>query len=149
MKINNLNNNFSLNAIVILMILKKKRRLKITEAILVLPFISKSNVINYISKPNVSIKSLEQLIAYNPDFISNFNNLFYNCISESLNTIMFLEDIGLIKLERNKIILKKEQLDLGKNPGKRLFKINKSLDNLINIISGDKYETYLNLRVQL
>ncbi len=144
----NIYNNLGIYSIGILSCLNLSRTLSLPELTLIGPFITHNQLLNYLSRKNIDVKSLVQLIVKNPRCFSNFNERYYSSLTGTMNAIQFLCDIELISWNGRYCSIV-EDFPYDKAMGKRADKIYKSSRNIVKLIFQDVANAYTNLRIQL
>lgn len=141
-------NNIALSSISICFILNHFPSLELNKVMLIMPFITHKDLLQYISNANADFKSIEELIAKKPTCFSNFNQRFYDTLPLTVNSIQFLHDMQMIVFSDGLVsLLNPIEYELGM--GKRLHKINKASEKLAKILAVNPTDLYLNLRVQI
>lgn len=120
----------------------------ISKAMLVMPLVTNSDLLNYVARKGVFTKGLEKLIIENPTCFSNFNSRFYDSLTTSINGLQFLVNIDAVGL-RGSSIFAKRNLDYEDGMGERAKKIYSAAQNLATILLDSDENLYLNLRVEL
>jgi len=142
-------NNIGINSIsIISTLIKNNKQLELSKVFLIMPIISHKELLNYLSNQKTIVNSLDNLIVNKNRCFINFNKRFYQSIVQTINTIQYLNDVEIIKLEKSNIILLKE-INYDKKMGKRAEKIYKASKNISNILNESNEKLYLNLRVEL
>ena len=99
------------------------------------------------------IKGIEDLILSKVEYFLNYNDRYFNYLSLSLNTIMFAEKMSYIKIEDNKIIPIKEEIEKinfnDNELGNRTKNVYKASNNIVKILQEDVKELYFKLRVEI
>lgn len=135
----------------IMSILRHHDKLKLTKALLIMPFYSHNQTLQVLKKSNIKIRSIEEFIVKYPSYFANFNERFYSLIPITLNTILLMEQMKLIRVENGYINLNDEKsFDISiKQLGNRGKNIMDAGTKLEKILLGDENNLYLQLRVSL
>lgn len=142
-------NNIGISSLAILYTLKNyKKGLELSKLFLIIPFVSNNTLVTYLSRKNIEILSLDSLIIEKNHLFVNFNSLYKENITLTLNTLQFLNDIKIIKFKNNKVFLDKE-MTYHKDMGKRCEKIYEASKNLAKLLEEKNEKIYLNLRIIL
>ncbi len=141
-------NNIGITALSIAFVLGEGKAMPLSKALLILPFITHKELLNYLSRGNVKIKSLEKLIIEKTGCFSNFNRRYYDNLCNSLNSIQMLNEIELVQVKDSHIFVKSE-LFYDDTMGRRAKKIHKAAKNIAVILDDNVEKLYLNLRVEL
>ena len=104
-------NNIGFSLISFLSIIKNMNSLEYSKSLLILPIVLHDPLINYLKDGRTVIKGIEDLILSKVEYFLNYNDRYFNYLSLSLNTIMFAEKMSYIKIEDNKIIPIKEEIE--------------------------------------
>lgn len=145
-------NNEAISSIALGYFMSKVGVISINKFMLVLPFVLHEQTLKQLNNNSIN-RSLEELIIKKPLLLSNFNSRFKDFLILSTNSVTILNELEVIKLDR-KFIYYNEQSSFNKNNmrdiGKRIDKIMKGIDNLINIITAqDSNSLYLILKIEL
>ena len=145
---NEVYNNVGVCALAIMFILKHAPKLSISKVLLIMPFITHRQLLAYLSNGNSKIIGLEKLIIDKVPYFSNFNRRYYDSLCLTINSIQFLVEIGVVRLEKNMIVF---DSDINYEPemGKRMKKIEKASSNIALLLSENEIKSYLNLRIEL
>lgn len=144
-------NNEIISAVSIASILRYLKKSTISQLSLVLPLISHKKTLNFLSKKNTKVRSIEELIIKNPDTIVNFNDRYLSCLITSLNSVLLLKEMNIIQMDNKNIIyLENNEFDFtSEKLGTRLEKIISCSDKLAYILDDKIENLYLQLRVIL
>jgi len=96
-------NNEAIASIAIGYFLKKHGATSIAKSLLILPFILHEPTLKKLRGSSFK-RSLEEFILKHPECLNNFNNRYLDFLPLSINSITLLYEIGVIKIERDKII---------------------------------------------
>ncbi len=141
-------NNFGVYSVGVLAALNIAKTLSLPELLLIAPFITHSQLLAYLARKNIEVKSLEQLIVKNTTWFANFNERYYSGITGSLNAIQFLNDIEVVGWDGRSCFLR-EMIPYDRAMGSRAEKIFNASENIVRFISDDLANAYTNLRIQL
>jgi len=130
-------------------IIKQLNRISLSKTLLILPLITDLELYNFLKKKNSKIRSIEELMIKKPRCFINFNKRYYSTLISSVNSIIMLQKLNIVKIQHNEIIhLKNLEINLDEsefsNRIKDLFQIS---HNLIPIFKEEISKLYLNLRV--
>jgi hypothetical protein len=129
-------------------VLQHTKSLSLSKALLIIPFITNAELLKYLARKDINIKSIEQLIVKKPKCFSNFNARYYDGLLVSINSIQFLAEIAVLELVNGEILLT-EIIDYDKSMGKRAEKIFDASSRIADFIKSDTVNLYTNLRIQL
>ncbi|MPQ46931.1 hypothetical protein GCQ56_07870 [Marinifilum sp. N1E240] len=141
-------NNIGVGALAIGSILNNIEELTIAKATLILPFVTHSESLNYLSRANTQVKSIEKLISEKTSFFSNFNARYYDSLSLSLSSIQYLTDMEYAEFKDGTLIMLKP-LEYNKKMGNRANKIFKAANNISELLTERDTNLFLNLRIEL
>ncbi|QYY41511.1 three component ABC system middle component [Aneurinibacillus thermoaerophilus] len=144
-------NNEAIGVISIAAVLKKVRQVSYAKALLILPIALHKELINFLKREQTTIKSIEQLVARRGNHLANFNERFIELIPVSINSIMLLNEMGIVKLGNGSIYYN-EKIEFNfedESLGKRTSDILKATNNISNLLKQDVSDLYLHLRVQI
>lgn len=150
----NIYNNEILGCIGIYSVIKHIKSISSAKALLILPLVFQNDLVSYISRSNVNVKSIEQLILRKPELISNFNERFYALLKVSVNSILMLHALGFLAINPNGRI---ELLGEGdfipsyekRVIGNRAIHIVKASSRVAKLLEDKVENLYLQLRVKL
>lgn len=145
---NEVYNNVGICALAIMFILKHASKLSISKILLIMPFITHRQLLDYLSNSNSKIIGLEKLIIDKAPYFSNFNRRYYDSLCLSINSIQFLVEIGAVRLETNMVVFDSD-INYEAEMGKRIKKIDKAASNIAFLLNEDEIKSYLNLRIEL
>lgn len=148
--IHSLFNNIGISSIGICAILPylPGRKLSLTKAMLVMPLVTNSELLNYVARKGVATKGIEKLIIENPACFSNFNDRFYDSLTTSINGVQFLINIDAVRFDGESVFAKRT-IDYNDGMGERAKKIFSAAQNLASLLHDSDENLYLNLRVEL
>ncbi|MEF2095141.1 three component ABC system middle component [Bacillus sp. CFBP9009] len=150
----NLYNNEIIGCIGIYSVTKHMKSISSAKALLILPMVFQNDLLSYMGRSNVDVKSIEQLILRKPDLLSNFNERFYSLLQVSVNSILILNALNFLTINPDgKIELlgerdfipsyEKEEI------GKRAFQIINVSYKVAKLLEDKVENLYLQLRVKL
>lgn len=150
----NIYNNEAIGCLAIFAILQKLNVVSVAKSLLILPLAFQDELVSYVGRAKSDIKSIEQLIIRKPDLLSNFNSRFYSLLNVSLNSLLMLISLGLIKIDANgkiHIIEDKEFITSYEKKiiGERANNILKSSSGIAILLDDNTDNLYLQLRVRL
>jgi hypothetical protein len=144
-------NNEMICAISIYLVLLHLDYISISKALLIFPIISHQESVDFLKNNNTIVRSLEEFIIKKPNYFSNYNERFYSFLTLSVNSMMLLKEIRLIRFLNSQIVLDKDKmLNLEKEKiGQRAVSIAEAAPKLASILKQDEKNLYLQLRVRL
>ncbi|EGT3613491.1 hypothetical protein E5N06_09065 [Clostridium perfringens] len=116
-------NNEGICALGIMSILELTCELTYSKVMLISPIIFNKRIVEFLGT-NSKIRSFEEFRLKQVASIAKFNDMYYNFLPLTINTLVILEDMGFVELNSNKIKLKKtlvESIEINKL-GKRAKK---------------------------
>lgn len=143
-------NNEGICAFGIMSVLEIVEELSYSKAMLISPLIFNANVVKFLGT-NSKIRSLEEFRLKQVSSVSKFNNMYYNFLPLTINTLIVLKDMNFIDLEDNIIKLKTpliSEIEI-KKIGKRASSIIKIAPKLANLLNEEEEKLYLQLGVIL
>jgi len=141
-------NNIGVGAIAIGAVLSISNKLSVPKATLVLPIITHTESLYYLSRKTTQAPSVEKLISEKTSYFSNFNSRYYDALTLSFTSIQYLTEMGYARLDEG-ALLKTKPLEYDTNMGNRAKKIFQAANNISSILKGSDKTLFLNLRVQL
>lgn len=145
-------NNEAISAVALAYFMSKIKVVPISKFFLVLPFVLHEQTLNQLNNKSIN-RSIEEFIIKKPLLLSNFNSRYKDFLILSTNSITILNELKIVTLDREYIYYNENSnfnLRGVKNIGKRIEKIMKGIDNLIDIISSqDNNSLYLILKIEL
>lgn len=150
-EVNSFYNNELLTGISILAVLKENGNLEISKALLIQPLLSYTNVLKYVKRGNVRIRSIEELIVKRNIKFTNFNTRYLENISLSINAILLLKQLKLIEIEGNYLISKNIYFDFkNKYLSGRANELILASINISEMLKReDVSNLYLSLRIEI
>ncbi|MGG3508024.1 three component ABC system middle component [Paenibacillus lautus] len=147
----NLYNNEMIGAIAIYSVLFHLQTISVAKSMLIFPFISHQGTLDFLKNNKTTLRSLEEFIIKKPDFFSNYNDRFFSLLTLSVNSLILLKEIELIKIENSEISIDLEKkLDINKESfGLRAFNISMAGKKLSEILKDNDKNLYLQLKVKL
>ena len=146
-------NNEAIGIIAITSVLKECKELSYGKSMLILPFLFHDEITSFLKRANVVVRSSEEMIVKKITLFGNFNSRYYSLLPITINSLMILKEMRVIKINGNKIFYTETtrgiDLDvcgLGKRAGK-IIKASKRLSDLL--LLEDENSLYLKLRIQL
>ncbi len=139
-----------LTGIAILSVLRNTKKLEITKCLLIEPLLSYKSIKVYLKKNNCKIRSIEELMV-KQNIVSNFNRRYQEKLPLSINSILLMSELKLLKIENNNVIFIGEKFDFNeKTLGKTARSIIAAGSNLSKILTKEDASTlYLSLRIEL
>ncbi|WP_346870520.1 hypothetical protein [Clostridium sp. UBA5119] len=143
-------NNEGICAFGIMSILEIMGEISYSKAMLIPPLIFNTNVVKFLGT-NSKIRSFEEFRLKQVSSVSKFNNMYYNFLPLTINTLVILDDMNFIDLEYNIIKLKTPLISAIeiKKLGKRASGIIKIAPKLVNLLNEEDEKLYLQLGVIL
>lgn len=140
-----------LTGIAIISILKITKKLEITKCLLIEPLLSYKSIRDYLKNAKSKVRSIEELMVKQNIVFSNFNKRFQDKLSLSINSIMLMEQLRLIKIENNELVFTGDKFDFNeKSLGKAAQDVIATSSNLSEILTKEGASSlYLSLRVEL
>ncbi|MBU0905163.1 MAG: hypothetical protein KKF57_08195 [Firmicutes bacterium] len=144
-------NNEMICAISIYSVLKHLKTISVSKALLIFPLVSHKGTLDFLKNKNTKIRSLEEFIIKKPDYFSNYNDRYYSFLVLSMNSLILLSEMGLIRIDESQIsIVTDEKFDINNNiMGERAYNFFNVSSKLADILKSDDKNLYLQLRVQL
>lgn len=144
-------NNELLTGISILSVLSHTKKLEIVKCILIEPMLNHKELRSILKNSNTVIRSIEELIIKKAAAFSNFNNRFIEVLPLSINSILLMSELKLLKINGNIILFSGEDFNfkeksLGQSAKERILACNKLSEILRKETASN---LYLNLRVEL
>lgn len=143
-------NNEGLCLFGIMSVLECMKEMSYAKVMLLSPLLFNKEVINSLSR-STKIRSFEEFRVKNINSVSRFNDMYYNFLPLTINTIVILEDMNYIVIDKNSIKLNKVftcNINLQKI-GTRAKKIIKIAPKLANILNEKDEKLYTELGVVL
>lgn len=140
-----------LTGISILSVLSNTKELEIAKCILIEPMLNHTDLRLMLKRTNIIVRSIEELILKKIIAFANFNNRFYETLPLSINSLLLMNELGLLKIDGNMIVFKGEDFNfkeesLGQAAKDRIIASKK----LAEILRKETVANlYLNLRVEL
>jgi hypothetical protein len=122
--------------------------MSLPKALLIMPLVTNSELLNYVARKGIFTKGLEKLIIENPTCFLNFNNRFYDSLTTSINGLQFLLNIDAVSF-RDGSIFAERRIEYEDGMGDRAKKIFSAAQNLASVLHDSDENLYLNLRVEL
>lgn len=144
-------NNELLTGIAILAVLRQKKKLEISKAVLIHSILSYKGIVEFLKDKRTKIRSIEELIVKRNTAFTNFNKRYLEDLELSINAIFLFKQLGLLNLVNNELIYLETDFDFkNKTLGKRALDIIEASFNLANILDKeDASNLYLSLRIEL
>jgi len=146
--IGKLYNNIGICSLGIVATLQHADYLPISKILLIMPIIAHSGLTSYLARSTTKVMSVEQIIAKQPKYFSNFNDRFYDGIVASINSLQLLIEIAAIEWSDGHFSVP-EKIHYEKSMGARTKKIFGASVNIYNLLKDDAANLYTNLRVQI
>lgn len=141
-------NNIGIGVIALSSVMEHMPKITLTNALLILPLITHTPTLSYLSRKTTNIPSSSSLLISHPELFINFNDRFYNALPLSINTIQFIIKNNLGNLEDN-FLYSERKIEINNKYGKRAKKIFLASNNIAKLLIESDKELYLNFRVQL
>lgn len=140
-----------LTGISILSVLQYAGELEISKCVLIEPMLNHKELRNSLKDSRIIIRSIEELIIKKVVAFTNFNDRFQETLPLSINSIMLMSKLGLLKINENILVFSGENFNfqettLGKSLKDRILASKKLAEVLKKETSA---YLYLNLRVEL
>ena len=150
-ELNTFQNNEVLTGITILSVLKITEQLEITKALLIEPLLSYKSIREYMKKSNSKVRSIEELIVKQNIAFSNFDKRFEDKLPFSINAILLMAQLQLMRVDKNKLVFTGDLFDftektLGK-PAQEVIAASKNMAQIL--MKEDASSLYLSLRVEI
>lgn len=129
-------------------VLAQSRTMSIDKALLIYPLVYQKPMLSKLANKNNSTLSLEKIIIGNPEWFSNFDNIFYNNLALSINAIQYMHEMEHVEIEDGIVMLKKE-INYDKQMGAEVKKYYSSSTCISNLLNKPSDYLYLNLRITL
>ncbi|HAI10433.1 MAG TPA: hypothetical protein DCM28_01930 [Phycisphaerales bacterium] len=123
-------------------------KIELSKIFLIYPLISHSGLLSYLSRKNIYIRSVEELIALKMPFLSNFNQRYEDSLLLTVNSLQLLSDMGYLTIVDG-LVSSNTKMTYDISMGKRAKKIFDASENILKILEADSSSLYLNLRVKL
>lgn len=149
--IHSFQSNEILTGIAILSVLRNTKKLEITKCLLIEPLLSYRSIRDYLKNNNCKVRSIEELMVKQNIVFSNFNRRFQEKLPLSINSILLMSELKLLKIENNNLLFIGEKFDFNeKTLGKTAQNIIATSNNLAEILTKEGASSlYLSLRVEL
>lgn len=141
-------NNVGIGVVSIASVLESLPILSVSKAALIIPMITHSELLGYLSRQGTNVSSLERLITDKTSCFANFDKRYYDSLCLTINSIQFMNDMGYINFSNGKIELI-NSVSYSKKMGKRAEKIYKASGNISKLLCDSPEKLYLNLRISL
>lgn len=144
-------NNELISAVSIYSVLNYLESISISKALLIFPFVSHKETLDFLKNKRTKIRSLEEFIIKRPHFFSNFNERYYSFLTLSINSLILLSELTFIFIDDSKLFLNSNiKINISKNEfGDRTFDVFKAAPKLARILNDKDENLYLQLRVEL
>lgn len=129
-------------------ILLISKSMPINKVMLIYPLLYQKSMLSALSNKKNKYISLERIIIDHPEWISNFNNIYYSTISISINAVQYMYEMDYIKFDNGDVVLKKE-IEYDKKMGDVVKKYYLSSSCISNLLRKPSDYLYLNLRIIL
>lgn len=151
MSISNIYNNEATGVVSILSVLRHSKKMCYAKALLILPILAHKETVFFLKRKNTVIRSIEEFIVKKSRCFSNLNNRYYDLLTVSINSILLLKEMKLIKLENGYLeYCEDNKFDYTfNNLGKRAKNIIKASEKLSYLLEDDVEKLYLQLKVIL
>lgn len=141
-------NNLGICSLAILFVMQHLKKLSLSKTLLIMPFVTNTELLNYLARKANNAQSIEQLIVKKTKCFSNFNSRYYDGIIVSINAIQLLVEIGMLELVNGELFVV-EIFDFEKSMGERAKKIFDASSRIADLVNSDPVNLYTNLRIQL
>lgn len=136
-------NSYYSNEIITCVVLKKileiTHRIEISQALLVAPIIYNDRIVKTLRNKSIKIRSIEELIQKNKKDFCSFNSYYYQYLTNTINSLMLLQQLKLISIE-NGIIINNQNNNLNKEicDSKRIESLNDTIIFLSTLFKEEK-----------
>lgn len=140
-----------LTGISILSVLSNTKEMEAVKCVLIEPMLNHKDLRTIIKKSNTVVRSIEELILKKTVAFSNFNNRFHETLPLSINSILLMSELGLLKINGKVLVFSGEDFNfneesLGQSARERIIASKK----IAKILRRETVANlYLNLRVEL
>ena len=141
-------NNFGIDAFGLAFVLRHSEQLPLSKALLISPIITHDKLLSHLARTTTSILSFEKYLIENISNFSNFNQRYYDSLTNSFNAIQLLHELQIVDLVGNSVRLQEKIVYLS-SMGKRAGRISKASHNISKILQTPSEVLYLNLRIEL
>lgn len=146
--IGKLYNNIGICSLGIVATLQQIEHLSISKILLIMPIIAHFELTSYLARSTTKVMSIEQIIAKQPKYFSNFNDRFYDSLVSSINSLQLLIEIAVIEWsDGNFTVL--EKINYEESMGARSKKIFDASKNISTLLNDSTANLYTNLRIQI
>ncbi|MGI2200455.1 three component ABC system middle component [Shewanella baltica] len=129
-------------------VLTISKSMPICKGVLIYPFVYQKKMLSTLANKNKSNNALEKIIIDNPEWFSNFDNIYYSTLPLSINAIQYMKEMEYIDIKDGIIILIKE-FNYNENMGQEAMKYQLSSNCISKLLSKPADYLYLNLRITL
>ena len=141
-------NNLGIGVISLGFVLNNAKTLPLSKLFLILPFVTHSELLDYLARKSTKIQSIEKLIIDKTVCFTNFNKRYYDSLTLTVEAIEYLKDLYYIQIINGEAMLLKD-FNYDNKMGKRAEKIHKTSTNIAKILKDRADNLYLNLRIEL
>jgi hypothetical protein len=146
-------NNVGIGLVALLSVIKNFEDLDYAKALLIQPLLLHNPLTNYVKKASVVVNGIEDLTLSKVEYFLNYNDRYFSLLPLSINTILIAEKMKFLKLEDNKIIVNKsniETFDFTSNLlGKRATNIILASERISQLLKEESNELYFKLRIEV
>jgi hypothetical protein len=140
-----------LTGITILSVLRVAKKIEVSKALLIEPLLSYKSIRDYLKKSNGKVRSIEELIVKKNIVFSNFNKRFQDKLTLSINSILLMTQLKLIRIEGSTLVFSGDEFNFNeKSLGKSAQDLIATAENMAKILmKGEASSLYLSLRIEL
>lgn len=148
MKFSSYYNNLGINAFAISSVLKEAEFLTLPKISLILPVVAHRQMVKTLAHGSFRFVSFEHYLVDNIEFFYNFNERYLVSLTQTVNALQFLYEIGVLKLKDNGAVIASD-LPFDASMGKRAERVKRASANIAALVSGNAEVFYLNARIEL
>jgi hypothetical protein len=141
-------NNLGINAFAISSVLKEAEFLTLPKISLILPVVAHRQMVKTLAHGSFRFVSFEHYLVDNIEFFYNFNERYLVSLTQTVNALQFLYEIGVLKLKDNGAVIASD-LPFDASMGKRAERVKRASANIAALVSGNAEVFYLNARIEL
>lgn len=141
-------NNLGINAFSISSVLKEAEFLTIPQIALILPVVAHKGMVKKLGHGMFRFVSFEQYFIENIDHFYNFNDRYISLLTNTVNTLQFLCEIGVTQLKGDGAVII-SALPFEVSMGERAKRVQRASANIAALISTSPEIFYLNARIEL
>jgi len=146
-------NNVGIGLVALLSVIKNFEDLDYAKALLIQPLLLHNPLTNYVKKASVVVNGIEDLTLSKVEYFLNYNDRYFSLLPLSINTILIAEKMKFLKLEDNKIIVNKSNIETfdftSSLLGKRATNIILASERISQLLKEESNELYFKLRIEV